>query len=115
MKRFDAGKLDTPIEIKSPVFGVVGGEKVATSWNSFLQTWAERKAITKKEAEEVEGMAMTSSDYTNWKIRQPPPNLMPTTTMVLVENDGQEYDIENIRPEGRNQYLILVCKQKQQR
>lgn len=115
MKKFDAGKLDTPVVIKSPVFGVVGGEKVATSWNVLLNTWAERKATPKKEKEESEAMSMTSSDYTNWKIRQPPPNLMPTTTMILVENDGQEYGIENVRPEGRNQYLILVCKQRQQR
>lgn len=115
MKRFDAGKLDTPVTIKSPVFGVVGGEKVATSWSVLLNTWAERKVLTTKEMEAVEGMTITSSDYTNWKIRQPPANLMPTTMMVLIEDSGQEYDIENIRPEGRNQYLILRCKQKQQR
>jgi hypothetical protein len=115
MKSFDAGKLDTPVVIKVPVFEVVGGEKVPSSWNVFLTTWAERKPMTKKEMEGVEAMTMTSSDYTNWKIRQPPLNSMPTTTMILVEDSGQEYDIENIRPEGRNQYLTLVCKQRQQR
>lgn len=115
MKGFDAGKLDTPITIKSPVFSVDSGEKIPISWDVFLTTWAERKVVTKQEKEEVEAMKRTSSDYTNWKIRIPPSIYMPTTKMILVEAGGQEYDIENIKPEGRNQYLILVCKQKQQR
>lgn len=113
--KFDAGQLDVPIEIRFPNYEVVGGERIATSYSLFLTAWAARKVTQKKETEEVEAMARTSSDYTNFRIRQPPANLMPTTEMILIESDGQEYDIENIRPEGRNQYLILVCKQKQQR
>lgn len=113
--KYDAGQLDLPIEIKSPNYEIISGEKIATSYSLFLKTWAARKVTPKKESEDVEAMARTSSDYTNFRIRQPPSVLMPTSLMILIESDGQQYDIENIKPEGRNQYIILVCKQRQQR
>ena len=42
--------------------------------------------------------------------------LLPTTKMKITEDVlGIEYDIENIKIEGINKFLVLSCKQKQQK
>lgn len=116
MKKLNAGKFDTRIRIEKltePVT-IIAGEPVPT-WEELYQTWAMRTQLTASAKEEVEAMQRVSSDYTEFTIRYPLPQLMPSTKMQVFEVvSGYKYDIENIRIEGRNQYLILVCKQRQQ-
>lgn len=116
MKKLNAGKFDTRIRIEKltePVV-IVAGEPVPT-WEEVYTTWAMRSSLTEKDKEDVEAMQRVSSDYTEFTIRYPLPQLMPSTEMKVFEVvSGYKYDIENIRIEGRNQYLILVCKQRQQ-
>lgn len=113
----DAGKFDTRIIVQKhgEPTPIIAGEPVPT-WVEHHQTWAKRMPLTLKQKEEVEAMTMTSSDMSEFWIRYPKSASMPTTKMQVIEvSKGFIYDIENIRPEGRNQYLILVCKQRQQR
>ena len=113
----DAGKFDIRIMIQKhgePV-PIISGEPVPT-WEEHYQTWAKRMPVSTKMIEEVEAMAMTSSDFSEFLIRYPKSVSLPTTKMQVVEiATNTIHDIENIIPEGRRQYLVLRCKQKQQR
>ena len=114
--KVDSGKLDLRISIEAPIEGIVGGEMAIQSWELHYTTWAMRKQVTNKEKEEVEGMKRVSSDMTEFTIRYPLHKTVPTTKMRVVEVVlGFIYDIENVRVMGRNDFLVLVCKQKQQR
>jgi len=112
----DSGKLDVRITIESPVETLIAGEIAAQSWEIHYTTWAMRKQITNKEHENIESMTIISSDMTEFTIRYPLHKTMPRSKMRVVEvAKGFIYDIENVRIMGRNDFLILVCKQRQQR
>lgn len=116
MKKLNAGKFDTRIRIEklTEPMVIISGDPIQT-WEEHYQTWAMRTQQTASAKEEVEAMQRVSSDYTEFTIRYPLPQLIPNTKMHVFEVvSGYKYDIENIRIEGRNQYLILVCKQRQQ-
>lgn len=114
--KVDSGKLDLRISIESPVEGIVSGEMITQSWALHYTTWAMRKQVSNKEREEIEAMQRVSSDMTEFTIRHPLHKSMPTTKMRVVEVVlGFIYDIENVRALGRNDFLVLMCKQKQQR
>lgn len=112
----DAGKFDARIIVQKhgEPATIIAGEPVPT-WVEHYQTWAKRMPLTSQQKEQVEAMSMTSSDMCEFWIRYPKESSMPSTKMQVVEaRRGSIYNIENIRIEGRNQYLILVCKQRQQ-
>lgn len=110
----NAGRFDIRLIIQKPSEVIENGEPVV-SWSEYYSTWANRKQVPTDEKEGVEAMQRVSSDYTEFTIRYPLHIAKPTTKMIVVETDGTEYDIENIRIEGRKECLVLVCKQKQQR
>ena len=111
-------RRDRQIRVEYPNETVSSGESVVSSWSTLMTTWAERKDETDKENENVEAMARTSSSFTLWIIAFPPAILMPTTKMRVVEVATSDvYDIENISELEKTvkEYLVLRCKQKQQR
>ena len=114
--KIDSGKLNIRLEIQQPVFTIQSGESIISSWTLYYKTWAMRNQVTGGEKEEVEAMQMVSSDYTEFTIRYPNHLSIPNTKMKVVETIlGVEYNIENIRIMGLNQFLVLVCKQRQQK
>lgn len=114
--KVDSGKLDTRITIEKPIEEVEAGEMVTVAWELHYMTWARRKQVGNEEKEDVEGMKRVSSDMTEFTIRYPLHKPIPTTKMRIVEVIfGFIYDIENVRIVGRNDFLVLVCKQKQER
>ena len=114
--KIDSGKLDLRITIESPLETVSSGEMITQAWLLHYGTWAMRKHVTTKEQENIESMTMVSSDMTEFTIRYPLHKTMPSTKMRVVEvAKGYIYDIENVRIMGRNDFLVLMCKQRQQR
>jgi hypothetical protein len=114
--KIDSGKLDLRITIEKPIETLIAGEMAAQSWELHYTTWAMHKQVTNEEQENVEGMQRVSSDMTEFTIRYPMHKAMPNTKMRVVEvAKGFIYDIENVRMMGRNDFLVLVCKQRQQR
>ncbi|GAB3511680.1 phage head closure protein [Emticicia fontis] len=110
-------RLDRKIEVLASSTIIENGESV-TTYTHLFYTWAERKDLTDKQGEEVEAMTVSSNTYTNWIIAYPPDNLMPDTKMKVKElATNAEYDIENISEPEKSvkEYLVLRCKQKQQR
>ena len=104
------------IDIKKPTETIDSVGDTIQAFGLHFQTWADRKHSTSEETEGIEAMKRTSSDMAEFTIRFPFGFTLPTTKMKVYENRlGLEYDIENIRIEGLNKYLILVCKQKQQK
>lgn len=113
--KIDSGKLDVRLQIQVATETIVAGEPTQT-WNLYYATWAMRKQTTGNEKEEVEAMQRVSSDMTEFTIRYPFHSPIPTTKMRVVETAlGFVHDIENVRIVGRNEFLVLVCKQRQQR
>lgn len=108
--------LDILLNINKPIEVIENGEPI-TTWELHFQAWAGRNQVSRDENESIEAMQRVSSDYTEFTIRYPiHTTVLPSSKMQVVEvNLGYEYDIENVRTVGRNQFLILVCKQKQQR
>ncbi len=114
--KIDSGKLDLRISIETPIESVLSGEMITQAWQLHYGTWAMQKQVTNKEQEKIESMTMVSSDMTEFTIRYPLHKTMPSTKMRVVEvAKGFIYDIENVRVMGRNDFLVLVCKQRQQR
>ena len=114
--KIDSGKLDLRITIEKPVETLIAGEMAAQTWEIDYTTWAMRKQVTNKEHENVEAMQRVSSDMTEFTIRYPVHKSIATTKMRVVEVVfGFIYDIENVRIVGRNDFLVLMCKQRQQR
>lgn len=114
--KFHAGKLDTIIRIEKPTETQNQSGEVLKSWSLHFEAWAERVQSTASEKEDVEAMQRVSTDYTEWRIRYPMSFTLPTTKMKVIEKElSDEYDIENIRIEGRKDFLVLVTKQRQQR
>lgn len=114
--KIDSGKLDLRITIEKPVETLIAGEMAAQTWEIHYTTWAMRKQVTNKEQENVEAMQRVSSDMTEFTIRYPVHKSIATTKMRVVEVVfGFIYDIENVRIVGRNEFLVLMCKQRQQR
>lgn len=111
-------RRDRQIRVEYPNETVSSGESVVSSWSTLMTTWGERKDDTTKENELVEAMARTSASFTDWIIAFPPAILMPTTKMRVVEVATSDvYDIENVSELEKTvkEYLVLRCKQKQQR
>jgi hypothetical protein len=111
-------RRDRQINIEYPIESLVSGDSVILSWNTLMTTWAERKDDTSKENEQLEAMSRISSSYTLWIIAYPPSIFMPSTKMQIVElATGDIYDIENISELEKTvkEYLVLRCKQRQQR
>lgn len=111
-------RRDRQIRVEYPNETVSSGESVVSSWSTLMTTWAERKDDSSGENEQVEAMSRTSTSYTLWVIAFPPAILMPTTKMRVVEvANGDIYDIENVSELEKTvkEYLVLRCKQKQQR
>lgn len=114
--KFDAGKLDTILRIEKPTESRNASGEVTSSWTLHFECWGARNQTSSSEKEDVEAMQRVSTDYTEFRIRYPITYTLPTTKMKVIEKELDfEYDIENIRIEGRRQFLILVCKQRQQR
>lgn len=104
------------IDIKVPTETTDASGDTIQSFQLHFQTWADRINSTSEEKEEVEAMKRTSTDMVEFIIRYPFGYTLPTSKMKVYENRlGFEYDIENIRIEGLNKYLVLVCKQRQQK
>lgn len=110
-------RLERKIEILTPTETNLNGDVVKV-FSFYFSAWAERKDKTDKENEQVEAMSIASTSYTEWIIAYPPANLMPTTKMRIKElATNAEYDIENISEPEKSvkEYLVLRCKQTQQR
>lgn len=111
-------RRDRQIRVEYPNETVSSGESVVSSWSILLTTWAERKDDTSGENEQVEALSRTSSSFTLWIIAFPPAILMPTSKMRVVEVATSDvYDIENVSELEKTvkEYLVLRCKQRQQR
>ncbi len=113
--KIDSGKLDVRLQIQVATETITAAGEPATTWNLYYATWAMRKQATSGK-EEVEAMQRVSSDMTDFTIRYPFHSPIPTTKMRVLETPlGFVYDIENVRIIGRKEFLVLVCKQRQQR
>jgi len=111
-------RRDRQIRIELPNESITSGEPVVISWSTLITTWAERKDISTQGTETPEAMSRISSSYTEWIIAYPPAVLMPTSKMRVVEVSTNDiYDIENLHELEKSvkEYLVLVCKQRQQR
>jgi hypothetical protein len=111
-------RRDRQIKIEFPTEMISAGEPTISAWTTLLTTWAEKKDASLQRKEEVEAMSRTSSSYTEWIISYPPSILMPSTKMRIIELATNDiYDIENIYEFEKSikEYLVLVCKQRQQK
>lgn len=103
------------IDIKKPNETIDSSGDTIQNFVLHFQTWASRENSTSEEKEEIESMARISSGMAEFIIRHHFGHTLPTTKMKVYENRlGFIYDIENIRIEGLNKYIVLVCKQRQQ-
>ena len=113
--KIDSGKLDVRLQIQVATETITTAGEPTTTWDLYYATWAMRTQASSGK-EEIESMQMVSSDMTDFTIRYPFHSPIPTTKMRVIETIlGFEYDIENIRIIGRNEFLVLICKQRQQR